>query len=166
MTVSWQKKELFRIQWAMGLCRVSPCYIYIYLYYDVSTELPCLILVCLNCSDIRGYNRPGVAYLSYKHNCDLKKLLTETHFFLIKSKKLLTAKIVRVSDLNWSPNSILPTYPPPKQFGGVSFINGAKGTKTWEKSAHIWTLSKGGGEVQPKSKLSEALFFCFDLDIF
>ena len=35
-----------------------------------------------------------------------------------------------------------------------------------KKSALILTLSKGGGGVQPKSKLFKAPFFCFDLDIF
>ena len=72
-----------------------------------------------------GYNRPGVAYLSYKHNCDLKKSLTETHSFLVKSSKWLTARIVIFSYLNWSPNSIPPPYPPSKEFGRVSIINEA-----------------------------------------
>ena len=89
----------------MSLGRICPSFVfheieyvhfYIYLYYDLSTELPCLVLVGMG----MGYNRPGVAYLSYKHNCDVKNHSLRLILFLVKSLKSLTARIVRVSDLN------------------------------------------------------------------
>ena len=78
---------------ARSFGRICPSFVFhefeyihfdIHLYNDLSTALAFLLLVVMG----MGYNQPGVAYLSYKHNCDFKKSLTKTHSCFGKIFKL------------------------------------------------------------------------------